>query len=96
MNSQTAAPHRLPTKASTYNADQLSKLEEDSQLASDVHIVYAADHVVQVLNDNNIPYAIMGGFSLRLRGNPRNTFDVDLAVGTNMLKLRTVFASDPR
>jgi hypothetical protein len=67
-----------------------------SHEATEDHIVDAADHIIQVLGSHHISYAIMGGFSLRIRGSERRTFDVDLAVGGNMLQLRTAFTADSR
>jgi hypothetical protein len=52
--------------------------------------------MVQLLGNHDIPYAIMGGFSLRIRGSPRLTVDVDLAVGATMQQLRAALASDPQ
>ncbi len=82
--------------ANSYKRGELSELDEDSKGATDYHLVDAADHVVQILDAHGIPYAIMGGFSLRLRGSPRVTFDLDLAVAASMLQLRTAFAGDSR
>jgi hypothetical protein len=71
-------------------------LDRRSRRALGDHLVYAADHTVQLLGNHDIPYAIMGGFSLRIRGSPRLTVDVDLAVGATMQQLRAALASDPQ
>jgi hypothetical protein len=80
----------------TYTPQEMENYEKLSRKATEDHMVDAADHIVQVLERNGINYAIMGGFSLRIRGSNRDTFDVDLAVGANMLELRTALAADPR
>lgn len=43
-----------------------------------------------------VPYALMGGFSLRMRGSARLTRDADLAVGGTMLALKTALSGDSR
>lgn len=80
----------------TYTHAQLESYVNQSHEATEDHIVDAADHIIQVLGSHHISYAIMGGFSLRIRGSERRTFDVDLAVGGNMLQLRTAFTADSR
>lgn len=80
----------------TYTPQQLERFNGLSKHATEHHIVDAADHIVELLKKHKINYAIMGGFALRIRGSRRVTFDVDLAVGANMLELRSALAADPR
>ncbi|AEO66318.1 uncharacterized protein THITE_110755 [Thermothielavioides terrestris NRRL 8126] len=92
LRGQVAAP----PPANTYTPQSRDSLQAASTHASEHHLVFAMDYIVEKLRAHGVPYALMGGFSLRLRGNPRQTVDVDLAVGGNMLQLRTALAGDPR
>jgi hypothetical protein len=72
----------------TYTHDQMVALQDYcKQNAKDDHLKLAAALVTKFLASAGIPYAIMGGFSLRIRGSPRQTYDVDLACGCNMAQL---------
>ncbi|KAI9710294.1 MAG: hypothetical protein M1820_002788 [Bogoriella megaspora] len=82
--------------ANTYSAEQGSALALTAQNAGDKHLVAAADYIVQVFQANNIKYAIMGGFSLMLRGNKRETHDVDVAIGCTMQRLKEVLSPQAR
>ena len=82
--------------ANTYNPGQLMNLVQRSRSASENHLFSAADYVVRVLTSNQITYAIMGGFSLRLRGSTRPTYDIDIAVGGTMLTLMQVVSAQTR
>jgi len=86
----------MSSAAKPYRPQELQRLNMQSEAATDDHLLDATDHVVQRLVAHGIPYAIMGGFSLRLRGCPRLTVDVDFAVEANMLQLRTALAGDSR
>lgn len=71
--------------ATTYNVADLpdSDDEEASPLPPESNMVSAARFVRDVLHSANIEHAIIGGFSLRIRGNTRRTRDVDWAVMTS-------------
>jgi Nucleotidyl transferase of unknown function (DUF2204) len=47
----------------------------------------AAEAVVRCLERADIPYAIVGGLALGVWGQPRSTYDVDLAVATPMSEI---------
>ncbi|KAF2691387.1 hypothetical protein K458DRAFT_353109 [Lentithecium fluviatile CBS 122367] len=64
--------------------------------AANGQLIAAADFVSQVFRANNIPFALMGGFALKLRGSNRDTHDVDVAVGCTMQRLIEVLSAQSR
>ncbi|KAJ4402999.1 hypothetical protein N0V85_005189 [Neurospora sp. IMI 360204] len=60
-------------------------LNSSSKGATTSQLVAALDIVTDVLDKENIPYAIMGGFSLQLRGMQGVRQNVDLAVPLSIL-----------
>ncbi len=85
-----------PPPANTYTPEQRDALQRDSANATEEHLVLATDLAVEKLAADGIPYALMGGFSLRMRGSARQTLDVDLVVGGTMLALKTAMSGDSR
>ncbi|KAK3898708.1 hypothetical protein C8A05DRAFT_47053 [Staphylotrichum tortipilum] len=85
-----------PPPANTYTPQDRDTLQHKSADATEEHLVLATDLVVGKLAANRVPYALMGGFSLRIRGSARLTLDADLAVGGTMLALKTAISGDPR
>ncbi|KAK2797857.1 hypothetical protein FQN50_009062 [Emmonsiellopsis sp. PD_5] len=83
---------QIGSAGGTYTVEQLHSYMRISESAGTNHLVSAAEYIVQVFRTNNIPVAIMGGFSLLLRGSPRETQDVDIAVGCTMLQLLQVLS----
>ncbi|WEW60957.1 hypothetical protein PRK78_006445 [Emydomyces testavorans] len=79
-----------------YNWEEGLSLARESSRAELIQLVAAADHVACVLQGSTISFALMGGFSLWLRGSRRDTHDVDIAVGCNMLQLREVLSAQQR
>jgi hypothetical protein len=75
---------------------QPKSLSARSALATEGHVVCAADYVVRLLTSRRIPYALMRSLFLRMRGSPRETADVDLVMAANMLQLRTALEGNPR
>ncbi|PMD64203.1 uncharacterized protein K444DRAFT_714034, partial [Hyaloscypha bicolor E] len=59
------------------------------------HLILAADHITGIFQTGGISYALIGGFSLQLRGSPPNTFDVHVAVGSSMRQLIELFILHP-
>ena len=68
----------------------MANLKQNADTALEVHLLAAADYITEVLVQNQVSYALMGGLSLRLRGSTRGTQDVDIAVGCNMNRLLEV------
>ena len=68
--------------APVYNVADLpdSSDEEANPPPPDVNMVSAARFVRDLLGQAHVEYAIIGGFSLRVRGSERMTRDVDIAV----------------
>ncbi|KAI1444748.1 hypothetical protein F5Y02DRAFT_389048 [Annulohypoxylon stygium] len=80
-----------------YTIDQLFELEEESGQASQDHLFYALEHIVQQLEAAGVEYAVMGGLSMQLRGyDSRTTIDVDLAIDMKPRSLNSLLASDDR
>lgn len=97
-SSRCTPPPQLPPAPATYTEDQLDCLEEQNDKhVTQRHLVYALDHVVQVLRTRGIEYGVMGGMSMILLGNQeRTTTDVDVAVQVRTRDLLTAFAADNR
>jgi len=51
------------------------------------NLMSACIHIVELLRSANLNFAVMGGFGLRLRGSPRPTRDIDVAVEARMAQL---------
>lgn len=80
----------------TWTWDQHQQLSSISDRATRLHLSAAAEFVSQIMQANAIPFAIMGGFAIQIRGSPRETYDVDIAVGCNMGRLLEVISGQPR
>ena len=80
----------------TYTHEQLGALLRPASRADLQQLVSAADFMSRVFQANEVPYAFMGGFALRLRGSDRETRDVDIAVGCTMLRLIEVLSAHTR
>ena len=50
---------------------ELTALTEAANHAARQHLIVAAVYIASVLTENQIPYALMGGLSLYLRGSNR-------------------------
>lgn len=85
-----------PADAGVYTPHQHPALVAASRAATTSHLIAAADLMSQVFEAKHVPYAFMGGFSLKVRGSARDTGDVDIAVGCNMHLLKEVLASEPQ
>ncbi|KAK0744602.1 hypothetical protein B0T21DRAFT_344782 [Apiosordaria backusii] len=89
---------QLPPAPATYTGEMLDDLEEQNENnVTSRHLVYALDHVVDVLRANGIRYGVMGGMSMILLGNQgRTTSDVDVAVEVKTRDLLAAFSTDDR
>ena len=92
VNKMATDPRTPPTHrpANTYEPYEMANLKQNADTALEVHLLAAADYITEVLVQNQVSYALMGGLSLRLRGSTRGTQDVDIAVGCNMNRLLEV------
>lgn len=81
-----------------YTLDQLDDLEETNQeKVTPAHLNYAMNHVIRILGRSAIPYAVMGGMSMIMRGYfARSTTDVDIAVQSDARAILRALESDTR
>lgn len=86
-----AAPPAPP--AGTYSVAENEAMLAQSKTATNNHLVAAADYITRLFEANEVPFAIMGGFSMNIRGSIRETYDVDVAVGCDMNKLLAVVSA---
>lgn len=80
----------------TYTHEQQQVLIIAANRALTSQLLAAADLVSQVFQANDIPYALMGGLALKLRGSTRDTQDVDVAVECTMQRLIEVLSTQSR
>lgn len=93
MSSESSAPQ---AETRIYTVEQGFSLASASARADVRHLLSAADFITQLFEGKSIPFAIMGGFSLGLRGSRRQTHDVDIAAGCTMRQLQQAIAGQPR
>lgn len=94
--SQRAPDPQVQQPTGTYNAEQgfqLSALAHEARIGN---LIAAADHIIEIFQAFGIPYSLMGGFSLNMRGSQRNTYDVDVAIGCEMVQLIEALKTQPR
>ncbi|EAA32505.1 hypothetical protein GE21DRAFT_5589 [Neurospora crassa] len=76
----------LPLRPGEYcGSHEWEILNSSSKGATTSQLVAALDIVTDILDKENIPYAVMGGFSLQLRGKQGVRHNIDLAVPLSML-----------
>ena len=95
MSERTPDP-QVQQPPGTYNAEQgfqFSALAHEARIGN---LIAAADHIIQIFQAFGIPYSLMGGFSLKMRGSQRNTYDVDVAIGCEMVQLIEALKTQPR
>jgi hypothetical protein len=88
----------LVSQDGEYTEDGLSELEQaNEKYVTNAHLYYALDHMIELLHESGIPYAIMGGVHMQIRGfAERTTRDVDIAVAAGARTLYDVLINDPR
>jgi predicted nucleotidyltransferase len=81
-----------------YTLDQLDELEQmNEENVTQAHLNIAMEYVVRVLEESDIPYAVMGGMHMIMRGyEDRSTTDVDIAVQCNPRTILGALESDRR
>jgi hypothetical protein len=95
MSSSRQNPTTAP-RPGTYTVLEGIMLARTASTRNRVELAAAADYMIQVFQANSIPTALMGGFSLLIRGSSRMTHDVDLVAGCNMQQLVAVLSQQPR
>lgn len=78
----------------TYHIDNLDDLEEKAADANSRNFAAALDYISRLLNRNSVSWALMGGYSLSLRGSGRQTFDIDVAVQATMLTMQKIIKNE--
>ena len=78
----------------TYHINDLDDLEEKAVDANSRNFAAARDYVSRLLNRNSVRWALMGGYSLSLRGSGRRTFDIDVAVQATMLTMQNIIKNE--
>jgi hypothetical protein len=76
--------------------DDIDDLEEKSKVASYENFAAARDYMLDLLRRHGFSTALMGGYSLYLRGSPRRTIDIDIAVRATMLNLESAIHREQR
>ncbi|KZM19279.1 uncharacterized protein EKO05_0005106 [Ascochyta rabiei] len=82
--------------AEVYDTNRFGELYYASRQPTSNHLFLAANHLAQICRNANIPYAFLGGWTVRLRGGSRETQDVDIAVATTMELFRKTLLQMPR
>jgi len=95
MSERTTDP-QVQQPPGTYNAEQgfqFSALAHEARIGN---LIAAADHIILIFQAFGLPHSLMGGFSLKMRGSQRNTYDVDVAIGCEMVQLIEALKTQPR
>ena len=83
--------------AEVYSVDQdLDGLEEQALQAGHDHLTAAAQWIEELMNQKQLTFAFMGGYSLILRGSSRTTTDIDVAVSLKMREVKSLLADQER
>lgn len=86
-------------KAATYDLvlyDSEEERERDPVGPQRANLFAAATVVGQVLSQNGVVYATMGGFAMVCRGSVRDTRDVDIVASVSMKELWELIENEPR
>lgn len=86
MASSSRSPEPVQPEG-TYNVHQSHPLASAAYEASELHLHAAALYITTHLDNHGVPNALMGGFSMYLRGSTRVTHDIDVAIGCDMQTL---------
>ncbi len=82
--------------ATFYDTHHMSAYVALAQTAGTTSLRAAAVYLTKLFDDAHIPVAIMGGYSIILRGSPRSTHDVDIAIGATMAAVRQALVGEQR
>lgn len=70
--------------AEIYDTDRFGELYYSSREPDPDHLFLAAKYVARTCTHATIPFAFIGGWTLRLRGGTRETQDVDITVSATV------------
>ncbi|PMD31529.1 hypothetical protein L207DRAFT_591481 [Hyaloscypha variabilis F] len=79
-----------PSAAEVYDTTRFGELYYGSRQPRVHDLCLAATFLIQIFERAGIPFAFLGGWAMYMRGSPRQTQDVDIAVGTTMENLTTL------
>jgi hypothetical protein len=82
--------------AATYDTIQMQVLAAQAMVAGPGSLRAAALYLTTRFREAHIVMAIMGGYSVIIRGSSRRTHDVDIAIGSNMGALRQALVGGQR
>ncbi|KAM3522626.1 hypothetical protein NHJ13051_005569 [Beauveria bassiana] len=85
-----------PPTAEVYNTTQFEELYKGSLSPAMENLALASRFLLRLFQQHKIPSAFLGGWAVYLRGGPRMTQDVDIAVATSMSRLKTVLLGEER
>jgi hypothetical protein len=86
----------MASKYSLINYDSDEDRAQNPNAPPRENLLSACLFVFDILQRSNINHAVMGGFGLNLRGSPRPTRDVDVAVEARMAQLWPVVEPQSR
>jgi hypothetical protein len=76
--------------AEVYDTTRFGELYYGSRAPETNDLCLAARFMIQIFEYYRIPFAFLGGWAMYVRGSPRRTQDVDIAVGTTMEYLKAI------
>lgn len=82
--------------AELYDTSRFGELYYASRSPPVLNLGLAARYISDVLASYRIPFAMIGGWAIYLRGSGRQTQDVDVAVATSMEYLQQVLLAHSR
>jgi hypothetical protein len=85
-----------PQTAEVYNTYRFGELYYGSLSPSMENMALASRFLLGLFRQHKVPCAFLGGWAVYLRGGPRMTQDVDIAVATSMSRLKTVLLGEAR
>ncbi|KAM3541833.1 hypothetical protein ARSEF1564_005264 [Beauveria bassiana] len=83
-----------PPTAEVYNTTRFEELYKGSLSPAMEDLALASLFLLRLFQQHGIPSAFIGGWAVYLRGGPRMTRDVDIAVATSMSRLKTVLLGE--
>ena len=82
--------------ATTYDTLQMQVHAAQATLAGSRSLRAAAFYLTTRFREAHIVTAIMGGYSVVIRGSPRRTHDVDIAISSSMNGVRQALIGEQR
>jgi hypothetical protein len=76
--------------AEVYDTTRFGELYYGSRAPEINDLCLAARFMIQIFEYYRIPFAFLGGWAMYVRGSPRRTQDVDIAVGTTVEYLKAI------